>query len=217
MPWSIKVQEFVITQNCNSKEKKEGWLYEQEHLVSFPCHSDCFWNLFTQAIEKKRLFIIDYHDVLLPFIENMNSLPGRKAYASRTIFFYTRTGFLRPIAIELSLPPTSSSPGNKRVYTHGHDNTTHWIWKLAKAHVCSNDAGVHQLVNHWWDYRFQYLSNLQGFKFRIKIKAFNLWPLQIDAFLYKIILFSTRLVTFYLGWVKLERSDVKLSLESLED
>lgn len=102
-----------------------------------------------EAIEKKKLFIIDYHDVLLPFIENMNSLPGRKAYASRTIFFYTRTGFLRPIAIELSLPPTSSSPGNKRVYTHGHDNTTHWIWKLAKAHVCSNDAGVHQLVNHW--------------------------------------------------------------------
>ncbi|KAI8528010.1 hypothetical protein RHMOL_Rhmol12G0118400 [Rhododendron molle] len=81
-------------------------------------------------------------------VDEMNSLPGRKAYASRTIFVYTRTGFLRPIAIELSLPPTSS-PGNKRVYTHGHDNTTHWIWKLAKAHVCSNDAGVHQLVNHW--------------------------------------------------------------------
>ncbi|KAF7123652.1 hypothetical protein RHSIM_Rhsim12G0104700 [Rhododendron simsii] len=81
--------------------------------------------------------------------ERMNSLPGRKVYTSRTIFFYTRTGFLRPIAIELSLPPTSSSPGNKRVYTHGHDNTTHWIWKLAKAHVCLNDSGVHQLVNHW--------------------------------------------------------------------
>ncbi|KAE9454197.1 hypothetical protein C3L33_13889, partial [Rhododendron williamsianum] len=102
-----------------------------------------------EAIEKKKLFILDYYDMVLPFIEKMNSLPGRKAYASRTIFFYTRTGFLRPIAIELSLPPTSSSPGNKRVYTHGHGNTTHWIWKLAKAHVCSNDAGVHQLVNHW--------------------------------------------------------------------
>lgn len=95
------------------------------------------------------MFILDYHDMLLPFIGKMNTLPERQAYASRTVFFYTRTGFLRPIAIELSLPPTPSSPGKKRVYTHGHDATTHWIWKQAKAHVCSNDAGVHQLVNHW--------------------------------------------------------------------
>ncbi|KAG2706711.1 hypothetical protein I3760_05G115900 [Carya illinoinensis] len=102
-----------------------------------------------KAIEEKRLFILDYHDILLPFIKKINSLPGRKSYASRTIFFYTKTGFLRPIAIELSLPPAPSSPQNKRVYTHGHDATTHWTWKLAKAHVCSNDAGVHQLVNHW--------------------------------------------------------------------
>ncbi|XP_015957987.1 lipoxygenase 6, chloroplastic [Arachis duranensis] len=104
---------------------------------------------FEKAMEEKRLFIIDYHDMLLPFMKKMNSLPGRKAYASRTILFYAKTGMLCPIAIELSLPQTPSSAQNKRVYTHGHDATTHWIWKLAKAHVCSNDAGVHQLVNHW--------------------------------------------------------------------
>ncbi|KAM6562486.1 hypothetical protein CsatB_022484 [Cannabis sativa] len=103
-----------------------------------------------KAIEDKKLFILDYHDMLLPFIERMNSLPGRKAYASRTVFFYTKSGVLKPLVIELSLPPSSSSlESNKTVYTHGHDATTHWIWKLAKAHVCSNDAGVHQLVNHW--------------------------------------------------------------------
>ncbi|KAH1236669.1 Lipoxygenase 6, chloroplastic [Glycine max] len=101
-----------------------------------------------QAIEEKRLFILDYHDMLLPFIKKMNSLPGRKAYASRTILFNTKTGILRPIAIELSLPQTHSSPQNKRIYTQGHDATTHWIWKLAKAHVCSNDAGIHQLVEN---------------------------------------------------------------------
>ncbi|XP_059657730.1 lipoxygenase 6, chloroplastic-like [Cornus florida] len=102
-----------------------------------------------EAIENKRLFILDYHDMLLPFINKMNSLPGRKAYASRTILFYGSAGILKPIAIELSLPPTFSSPRNKRVFTYGHDATTHWIWKQAKAHVCSNDAGIHQLVNHW--------------------------------------------------------------------
>ncbi|XP_068332822.1 lipoxygenase 6, chloroplastic-like [Pyrus communis] len=102
-----------------------------------------------KAIEEKRLFILDHHDTYMPFIERMNALPGRKAYASRTVFFYTPAGIMRPIAIELSLPPTASSPQTKRVYTHGHHATTHWIWKLAKAHVCSNDAGIHQLVNHW--------------------------------------------------------------------
>lgn len=102
-----------------------------------------------QAIEEKRLFILDYHDMLLPFVKKMNTLPERKAYASRTVFFYSPTGTLRPLAIELSLPPTPTSRWNKRVFTHGHDATTYWMWKLAKAHVCSNDAGVHQLVNHW--------------------------------------------------------------------
>ncbi|CAI9785093.1 unnamed protein product [Fraxinus pennsylvanica] len=102
-----------------------------------------------QAIKEKRLFILNYHDILLPFIEKINSLPDRKAYASRTIFCHTPNGILSPIVIELSLPPTPSSPSNKRIFTRGHDATTHWIWKLAKAHVCSNDAGIHQLVNHW--------------------------------------------------------------------
>ncbi|KAJ7945523.1 Lipoxygenase [Quillaja saponaria] len=102
-----------------------------------------------KAIEEKRLFILDFHDMLLPFIKKINSLPGRKAYASRTVLFYSQSGILLPIAIELSLSPAPSSPRNKRVYTHGHDATMHWIWKLAKAHACSNDAGIHQLVNHW--------------------------------------------------------------------
>lgn len=102
-----------------------------------------------QAIEEKRLFIIDYHDMLLPFVDKINSLSDRKTYASRTILFYNLAGSLKPIAIELSLPPMPSKPWNKRVYTQGHDATTHWIWKQAKAHVCANDGGIHQLVNHW--------------------------------------------------------------------
>ncbi|KAJ1686166.1 hypothetical protein LUZ63_017556 [Rhynchospora breviuscula] len=102
-----------------------------------------------EAMKTNRLFIIDYHDILLPYIKRINSLKGRKIYASRTIFLSTRNGILRPIAIEHSLPPSPSNPSRKRVYTHGHDATTNWIWKLAKAHVCTNDAGVHQLVNHW--------------------------------------------------------------------
>ncbi|ERN13790.1 lipoxygenase 6, chloroplastic [Amborella trichopoda] len=102
-----------------------------------------------EAIKEEKLYLLDYHDIFMPFVKKINSLKGRKIYASRTVFFLTPAGTLKPIAIELSLPPTPSQPVNKHVYTHGHDATTHWIWKFAKAHVCCNDAGCHQLVNHW--------------------------------------------------------------------
>ncbi|KAK4427403.1 Linoleate 13S-lipoxygenase 3-1, chloroplastic [Sesamum alatum] len=102
-----------------------------------------------QALDSDRLYIIDYHDIYLPFLDRMNALDGRKSYATRTIFFLTDLGTLKPIAIELSLPPTSPNTRSKRVLTPPVDATTYWMWQLAKAHVCSNDAGVHQLVNHW--------------------------------------------------------------------
>ncbi|KAE8728617.1 Lipoxygenase 4 [Hibiscus syriacus] len=102
-----------------------------------------------QALDEKKLFIVDYHDIYLPFLDRINALDGRKSYATRTIFFLTPTGSLKPIAIELSLPYTTPQSRAKRVVTPPVDATTNWIWQLAKAHVCSNDAGVHQLVNHW--------------------------------------------------------------------
>ncbi|XAR49883.1 Linoleate 13S-lipoxygenase [Bertholletia excelsa] len=102
-----------------------------------------------QALEENKLYIVDYHDVYLPFLDRINALDGRKAYATRTIFFLTPEGTLKPIAIELSLPSAGPSSRSKRVVTPPVDATTNWMWQLAKAHVCSNDAGVHQLVNHW--------------------------------------------------------------------
>ncbi|KAK3030941.1 hypothetical protein RJ639_036679 [Escallonia herrerae] len=102
-----------------------------------------------QALEENKLFIVDYHDIYLPFLDRINALDGRKAYATRTIFFLTPLGTLKPIAIELTLPPAGPSTRSKRVVTPPVDATGNWMWLLAKAHVCSNDAGVHQLVNHW--------------------------------------------------------------------
>lgn len=102
-----------------------------------------------QALDENKLFIVDYHDIYLPFLDRINALDGRKAYATRTIFFLTELGTLKPIAIELSLPPTGPNKRSKQVVTPPVDATSSWVWQLAKAHVCSNDAGVHQLVNHW--------------------------------------------------------------------
>ncbi|TKY61137.1 Linoleate 13S-lipoxygenase 3-1 [Spatholobus suberectus] len=99
-----------------------------------------------QAIVENKLFMINYHDVYVPFLDGINALDGRKSYATRAIFFLTLLGTLKPIAIELSLGPSS---GSKHVVTPPVDATTNWKWQLAKAHACANDAGVHQLVNHW--------------------------------------------------------------------
>ncbi|KAI9160225.1 hypothetical protein LWI28_006310 [Acer negundo] len=102
-----------------------------------------------QALEGNKLYIVDYHDIYLPFLDKINALDGRKAYATRTIFFKTSLGTLKPIAIELSLPQAGPSSRSKRVLKAPVDATSNWMWQLAKAHVCSNDAGVHQLANHW--------------------------------------------------------------------
>ncbi|KAI3802762.1 hypothetical protein L1987_30905 [Smallanthus sonchifolius] len=102
-----------------------------------------------QAMEENKLFIVDHHDIYLPFLERINALEGRKAYATRTIFFLNPSGTLKPIAIELSLPRALPGSQSKRVVTPPIDATSNWTWLLAKAHVCSNDSGVHQLANHW--------------------------------------------------------------------
>jgi hypothetical protein len=109
-------------------------------------------------MDKEKLFIIDHHDVYMPFLDRINAIQGRKAYATRTIFFLTQAGTLKPIAIELCLPPSQSGePEPSKVLTPPCDATSNWIWMVGKAHVSSNDAGVHQLVNHWYDVFFSIL------------------------------------------------------------
>ncbi|KAK7828132.1 linoleate 13s-lipoxygenase 3-1 [Quercus suber] len=102
-----------------------------------------------KAIEENKLFILDYHDMYLPFLNQINSLDDQKAYGTRTIFFLTSMGTLKPIAIKLSLPPADPNSHSKQVLTPPVDATTNWLWQLGKAHVCSNDSSVHLLVHHW--------------------------------------------------------------------
>ncbi|XP_027345597.1 linoleate 13S-lipoxygenase 3-1, chloroplastic-like isoform X2 [Abrus precatorius] len=102
-----------------------------------------------QALEENKLFILDYHDFYLPFLGRINALDERKAYATTTIFFLTKMGTLKPVAIQLSLPTRDPNTSCKQVLTPPIDATSKWLWQLGKAHVCSNDAGVHTLVHHW--------------------------------------------------------------------
>jgi lipoxygenase len=102
-----------------------------------------------EALEKKRLFMLDYHDVFLPYVHKVRELPNTTLYGSRTVFFLTDEGTLIPLAIELARPQSRTKPQWKRAFTPGFDATESWLWKLAKAHVLTHDTGYHQLVSHW--------------------------------------------------------------------
>ncbi|TKY64321.1 Linoleate 9S-lipoxygenase 1 [Spatholobus suberectus] len=106
-----------------------------------------------KAIKGQRLFILDHHDVFMPFLRRMNESKSSKAYATRTILFLKDDGTLKPLAIELSLP----HPGQQQLgayskvilpATLGVEST---VWLLAKAHVIVNDSCYHQLISHWFE------------------------------------------------------------------
>ncbi|CAN6556037.1 unnamed protein product [Malus baccata var. baccata] len=103
----------------------------------------------TEAIEEKKLFILDYHDLFLPYVSKVRKLEGTTLYGSRTLFFLTPEGTLRSLVIELTRPPMDGKPQWKQVFQPAWNATDVWLWRLAKAHVLAHDSGYHQLVSHW--------------------------------------------------------------------
>uniref|UniRef100_A0A2N9G921 Lipoxygenase n=1 Tax=Fagus sylvatica TaxID=28930 RepID=A0A2N9G921_FAGSY len=102
-----------------------------------------------KAIKQKKLFILDYHDLLLPFVSKVRQIEGTTLYGSRALFFLTKDGTLRPLAIELTRPPMDGKPQWKQAFKPSWHSTDIWLWRLAKAHVLAHDSGYHQLVSHW--------------------------------------------------------------------
>ncbi|AET01663.1 putative linoleate 9S-lipoxygenase [Medicago truncatula] len=103
-----------------------------------------------QAIQNNKLFILDHHDPLFPYLRKINATET-KAYATRTILFLQDDGTLKPLAIELSRPhPQGDSFGPvSKVYLPASEGVEASIWLLAKAYVIVNDSCYHQLVSHW--------------------------------------------------------------------
>ncbi|KAJ4821782.1 hypothetical protein Tsubulata_019840 [Turnera subulata] len=102
------------------------------------------------AIKNSKLFILDHHDVVMPYLRRINTT-STKTYASRTLLFLKEDGCFKPIAIELSLPhPEGDKLGAiSKVYTPSDEGVEGSIWQLAKAYVAVNDSGRHQLISHW--------------------------------------------------------------------
>ncbi|KAF5786360.1 putative linoleate 9S-lipoxygenase [Helianthus annuus] len=97
-----------------------------------------------QALEENKLFILDHHDALMPYLKKINSTKSSRIYATRTVLLLKDDGTLKPLAIELSLPDKDSE-----VYTPSEDGVEGTIWQLAKAYAAVNDSGYHQLISHW--------------------------------------------------------------------
>ncbi|XP_055816735.1 probable linoleate 9S-lipoxygenase 5 [Solanum dulcamara] len=104
-----------------------------------------------EAIKTNRLFILNHHDILMPYVRRINTTTNTKTYASRTLLFLQDDGTLKPLAIELSLPhPDGDQFGAvSKVFTPSDQGVEGSIWQLAKAYAAVNDSGVHQLVSHW--------------------------------------------------------------------
>ncbi|KAK1371588.1 Lipoxygenase [Heracleum sosnowskyi] len=102
-----------------------------------------------KAIEEKRLFVIDYHDLMLPFVDKVRNIEGTNLYGSRALFFRTTSDTLKPMAIELVRPPCKGKPQWKEAYTPSSHGTSGWLWMLAKAQFLALDSGYHQLISHW--------------------------------------------------------------------
>ncbi|KAL6643139.1 hypothetical protein ACP70R_021320 [Stipagrostis hirtigluma subsp. patula] len=120
-----------------------------------------------QAVAEGRLFVVDHHDWMMPYLRRINELPGeeekreispRKVYAARTILFLNDgDSTLRPLTIELSSPhPEDEKLGAvSTVYVppdhHRRDvaDGRFTAWDLAKAHAAVNDTCRNNYVSHW--------------------------------------------------------------------
>ncbi|CAO2192023.1 unnamed protein product [Urochloa humidicola] len=102
-----------------------------------------------EAVKQKRLFMLDYHDLFLPYVHKIRAQEHTTMYGSRTIFLLTGDGTLRTLAIELTRPASPSQPQWRRVFTPSTDTTESWLWRMAKCHVRAHDSGHHELVTHW--------------------------------------------------------------------
>ncbi|TVU18650.1 hypothetical protein EJB05_34759 [Eragrostis curvula] len=102
-----------------------------------------------KALVQNRLYILDHHDYLMPFLKRINTL-GVCIYASRTLLFLKDDGTLKPLVIELSLPGDGVADDDiSRIFLPATQGPDGHLWQLAKAHVSVNDSGYHQLISHW--------------------------------------------------------------------
>ncbi|KAK9137304.1 hypothetical protein Sjap_007898 [Stephania japonica] len=104
-----------------------------------------------EALQNKKLFILDNHDITMTYLNRIHSNTSTKTYATRTFLFLKEDGTLKLLAIELSLPNQDGEHlgAVSKIYMPAEDGVEGSIWQLAKAYVGVVDTGIHQLISHW--------------------------------------------------------------------
>lgn len=97
-------------------------------------------------MSKKKLFVVDYHDAYMPFVERINAQECRATYATRSLFFLRNDETLKVLALELVIPGEKKA---SRVFTPPEDTSkTDFLWECAKVHAQNNDITAHQVFSH---------------------------------------------------------------------
>ncbi|XP_042991693.1 probable linoleate 9S-lipoxygenase 5 isoform X3 [Carya illinoinensis] len=142
-----------LLQEFPPSSKLDSTIYGDQTSTITMEHVEKYLNGLTidEAIRNKKLFILDHHDALMPYLWRIINCTSTKIYASRTLLFLKEDGTLKPLAIELSLPhPNGYQFGAvSKVYTPAEEGVQSNIWQMAKAYVAVNDTGYHQLISHW--------------------------------------------------------------------
>ncbi|XP_078181016.1 putative linoleate 9S-lipoxygenase 4 [Carex rostrata] len=142
-----RLEEFPPTSNLDpTVYGNQTSTIKEEHILN---NLDGFTVL--KALKENKLYILDYHDAIMPYLPNINALKGTFIYATRTLLFLKDDGTIKLLAIELSLPHSDGLEHGavSKVYTPASEGVDGSIWQLAKAYVAANDSGYHQLMSHW--------------------------------------------------------------------
>ncbi|XVE78192.1 hypothetical protein DITRI_Ditri13aG0124200 [Diplodiscus trichospermus] len=151
LAWSLD-EEFGRQMLAGTNPTRIQCLREFPPQGSFVTKSDIEQNLaglsFEQAMNQWRIFVLDHHDYLLPFLRKMMS-DGVCPCATRTFLFLRNDATLKPLVIELSYPDSFSNEMRCWLIFPGKEGIDRALWQLARAHVASNDSAYHQLISHW--------------------------------------------------------------------
>ncbi|CAN4108757.1 unnamed protein product [Withania somnifera] len=129
---------------------KPAWRTDEEFAREMLAGLNSLVICSLKAIKENRLFILNYHDTLMPYLRCINTTTT-KTCATRILLFLQSDGTLKPLAIELSLPhPEGDQVGAvSKVYTPANGGHEAAVWQLAKAYVAVDGSGYHQLISHW--------------------------------------------------------------------
>ncbi|KAF4369696.1 hypothetical protein F8388_015783 [Cannabis sativa] len=160
VPQVIKVQKRLRT--------KTAWDTDEEFAREMLAGINPVMIHRLQAIRNNKVFILDHHDTLIPFLRRINAT-NTKIYATRTIIFLQKDGTLKPLAIELSLP----HPGGdhfcciSKVYTPADKGVDGSLWQLAKAYAAERGSSINKLLHP----HFRDTMNLNAVARQILINA----------------------------------------------